>query len=286
MAERKNVLLDFSKTRKIDSSGMLVIVAEIDRAQRMGGHGQRFFCKLPDDACEETRIVRQVLDQIDLLDRVNHPPIHEEKSHFHSSVKNWRYATGTRVNEEPGDVLEKHEGRIAPALMQKMQIGLMEAITNSLHHAYMADRNDECGPFSERRWWMFTHEADGLLQVIVCDLGIGISRSLPIVWKKHFLRRFSSLFSGEHPDVAAINIALLLGESSTKENHRGKGMHQIWNAVHESHVGGVAISSGKGHVWYNAKEGRLQQGAFGSEFMGTLISWQVSIESEAAKTDE
>lgn len=285
LQEGRSVVLDFSQTRKIQASGMLVVVAEIDRAQRMGGANQRFLSKLPDEICEETKIVRQVLDQIELLERTGNPALSESRDEYDLSVRNWRYATGTRVDEEPGNVLEQHEGRIAPALMEKMQIGLMEAITNSLHHAYRADRQDGCRSFNERRWWMFTHEADGKLQVMVCDLGIGITRSLPLRWDRHFLKKLGSYFGNDHKDVAAIKMALVLGETSTEEENRGKGMHQIWNAAHESDLGGVAIMSGKGHLQYAADTKRQSDGAYDSEFLGTLVNWQVSIHDEASMSD-
>lgn len=285
LQEQRSVILDFSHTRKISSLGMLVVVAEVDRAQRLGKSNQRFLCKLPEQNCEETKIVRQVLDQIEILDRTGHPPLTEDRAGYDKSVVNWRYATGTRVDEEPGDVLERHEGRVAPALMEKMQIGLMEAITNSLHHAYRGDRDDGCGVYRERRWWMFTHEADGLLQVLVCDLGIGIARSLPLKWDRHFLKKLASLFQDDHRDVSAIKMALILGQSSTDEENRGKGMHQIWNAVHETDVGGVAILTGSGHLSYSAETKSQKSGSYDSKFLGTLVSWQVSIQDAASASD-
>lgn len=285
LQDARSVILDFSQTRKIEATGMLITVAEIDRCQRMGIATQRFLCKLPDEKCDETKIVRQVLDQIELLARTDHPKIHDDKSNFHSSVRNWRYATGTRADEEPGDVLEEHHGRIAPALMQRVQIGLMEAIINSLHHAYRAERNDGCKAFRERRWWMFTHEADGRLQVIVCDLGIGISRSLPLKWSKDLLKKLQAIFVGDHHDVASIQMALELGKTSTDEENRGKGLPQIWNALHEAEVGGVGIHSGHGHLSYTAETAREHKGYYTSPLLGTLIAWYVEIDEAAGKVD-
>lgn len=285
LQNNQSVVLDFTKTRAIQASAMLVVVAEVDRAQRMGRPGQRFQTKLPDEVCERTKIVREVLDQIELLARTGHVSVHNDKSDFHETVRYWRYATGTRVDEEPGDVLEKHEGRLSPSLMEKMQIGLMEALTNSLHHAYGADRHDGCRKFKERRWWMFTHEDQGMLQVIVCDLGIGIARSLPLKWDKHFLRKLLNVFSHDSPGVASIKMALVLGQTSTEDENRGKGMHQIWNAVHASSVGGVAIMSGNGHLYYDAATGEEKDGHFDSEMLGTLISWRVPIGGMGEKSD-
>ncbi|MXO64870.1 hypothetical protein [Altericroceibacterium endophyticum] len=265
--------------------GMLVVVAEVDRAQRMGRAEQRIVCKLPDGDSTEAEIVRQVLDQIELLQRTSHAQIHSDRTSFDDSVRHWRYATGTRVDEEPGDVLDEYEGRVAPALMEKMQIGLVEAITNSLHHAYQAGRLDNCREFRERRWWMFTHELDGMLQVIVCDLGIGISRSLPMKWDRNILKKIRNFFRFLPPDLASIKTALVLGETSTEETNRGKGMHQIWNALHESDVGGVVIMSGSSHLAYDAEEAETAEGNYDTSLLGTLISWKVSVSDAARESD-
>jgi len=267
---------------------MLVAVAEIDRAQRMGQTHQLLRCRLPAAEDEEGQIVQQVLDQIGLLERLEHPQIHSDKSVFHDTVRNWRYATGTRIDSKPGDVLYEYEGQLAPSLIQKMNVGLSEAVINSLHHAYARDRGDGCGKFRERRWWMFTSEDDeGHLHVLICDLGIGISKSLslPGKWDRSLLKKFATLFSNDCPDVRAIKTALVIGESSTGEKHRGNGLPQIWNAVHENDVGGVAIFSGHGHVGRSMETGELSDGFYKSGLLGTLISWQVPIGAAGSDSD-
>ncbi|MCW2361640.1 MULTISPECIES: hypothetical protein [Sphingobium] len=281
LSDQRNVVLDFSRTRYLDATGTLAVIAEIDRTQRMGRSDLRFRTKLPEESDKETRIVRQTLDQIELLARTGHPPIYtdEERQEFDSTVINWRYATGTRVDDRPSDVLYEHEGRLAPALLKDMQIGLTEALLNSLHHAYQGSRDDGCREFRERRWWMFTQEEAGMLHVIACDLGIGIRRSLPRTWDRGLLKRITQFFDHECPDVRAIQAALILGESSTGEQHRGNGLPQIWNAVRSSNVGVVGIHTGNGHLSYNADVGTPVTGYFDSEFLGTIVAWTVPIES-------
>lgn len=286
--KRQNVLLDFSRTRKVMAAGMLVTVAEIDRAQRMGQSHQAMRCRLPLGEDEEGRIVQQVLDQIGLLERLDHPQIHADKSGFHDTVRQWRYATGTRIDSRPGDVLYEYEGQLAPALIEKMNIGLSEAVINSLHHAYARVRADGCGTFKERRWWMFTAEdSEGMLHVLICDLGIGIAKSLclPGRWDRALLKKFEGVFSGDCADVRAIKTALVIGESSTGEEHRGKGLPQIWNAVHENEVGGVAIFSGQGHVSRDMETGKPSSGFYRSDLLGTLISWRVPIVAAGSDSD-
>ncbi|WP_174275555.1 hypothetical protein [uncultured Sphingomonas sp.] len=260
---------------------MLLVVAELDRAIRMAPSSQVVQCRLPPPLDHETRVVRQVLEQIGLLHRIGASSQAPSKGddEYDESVRHWRYATGTRVDEKPGDVLEAHEGRVAPALMQSMQVGLAEALINSGHHAYQADRQDGCAPFREKRWWMFTHERDGLLTVTVCDLGIGIPRSLPLTWDRAILKRVGAIFTGVEPQVAAIQMALVLGQSSTGQTHRGRGLPQIWNATQASSAGGVGISSGKAYVGFDSATGVAHDMQFKTDIQGTMISWTFQVEA-------
>lgn len=281
LRKKQDLVLDFRRTTTIKPEGMLLLVAEIDRAIRMGSGDQQVDCRLPAGDDHPARIVRQVLEQIGLLHRIGVGPAPTKNTdrEYDETVRHWRYATGTRVDEQPGDVLELHEGRISPGLMKGMQVGLAEALLNSLHHAYKGDRNDGCAVYNERRWWMFTHERDGMLNVLVCDLGIGIPRSLPMEWDRSFLKRLRSLLVGMPPHVAAIRMALVLGESSTGDEHRGKGLPQIWNATAASNAGGVGILSGRAYVGLNSDTGKEVETQFSTDMLGTLIAWRVPVEA-------
>lgn len=276
LRERVDLVLDFSRTVEIAPAGMLLIYAELDRALRMSSD-RTISCKLPESGTEKATIVCQVLDQIGLLARIGQrPPNLRGDDEHHETVRHWRYATGTRIDERPGDVLEEHEGRITPALMERVQIGLAEALANIMHHAYLRPRDDGCRIYPERRWWMFTREMNGRLDVVVCDLGIGIPKSLPLKWDKRFLAKVAQIFGNCTPDEAAIQTALILGESSTGDEHRGKGLPQIWNAVRESPGGEVGIWSEKAYVGHNPTDGEWST-SYSTPVQGTLVSWSLSI---------
>ncbi|RDE04674.1 hypothetical protein [Sphingomonas aracearum] len=284
LRDKRDVILDFSRTRLIQADAMLVLVAEVDRAMRMGLTKQVIRCKLPNGVDQESQIVCEVLEQVELLKRIGQqsPAAKRQDNDFHESVRHWRYATGTRVDEKPGDVLDQHEGRISEGLMTGVQTGLSEALVNSLHHAYRADRLDGCAPFNERRWWMFTREANGLLDVLVCDLGIGIPRSLPLSWDRNLLKKLMGIFGKSSPDVASIQMALILGETSTGEVNRGKGLPQIWNATRTSSAGSVGILSGKAYVGYDVASGEEFSGSYESSLLGTLVNWTFPVDAADA----
>ncbi|WP_157082184.1 hypothetical protein [Sphingomonas pruni] len=280
--KKQDLIVDFSHTAHLHATGMLALMAELDRAIRMTGGRRTIRCRLPSRKTERGKIVGQTFDQIGLFELIKQaPPVEHATESFDESVRHWRYATGTRIDERPGDVLDKHEGRIAPAVMEGMQKGLAEAIVNSLHHAYAEPREDGCAKFGERRWWMFTHEKDGMLSVIVCDLGIGIPRSLPLNWSSKLLRSIAGLFEGDAADVVAIKSALELGKSRTGAGHRGKGLPQIWSATQNSKNGTVGIHSNRGYVGTTNDREDISR-SFRERFMGTLVWWRVPTEAAIA----
>jgi len=275
------VVVDFTNTRVMEAPGTLLFMAELDRGLRMAKSAQRVTCKLPSSDCHEAELVREVLHQIGALDLLGYDTSHLCSDDYHETVRHWRYATGTRVDETPGDLLEHSEGRVAEALMKGMHVGVAEAITNSLHHAYGASRDDGCGHFSERRWWMFTAEQNGMLEVVVCDLGIGIRRSLPMKWPKSMIGKIFKALERRDLDTASIQLALVIGETSTGEDNRGRGLPQIWNAIRMASVGLIHIMSDKGFVGYNADGQSEQHTQYRGSIHGTLISWKVPIDVAA-----
>lgn len=79
--------------------------------------------------------------------------------------------------EQFAELFEEFDGRIKN--FKQLYEGMVEAMANSVAHAYLSERGDgfELTP-DTKRWWAFWQERAGKLSVVICDLGIGISRSL------------------------------------------------------------------------------------------------------------
>jgi hypothetical protein len=123
---------------------------------------------------------------------------------------------------------------------------------------------------------MFTREVDGQLEVIVCDLGIGIPRSLPLSWNRKMLGKLREAFNGDGPDVAAVKSALILGETSTEQKNRGKGLPQVWAATTAAPDGAVGIFSDRAYVRNTAKQG-VESAHFVDRVLGTIVWWKVPV---------
>lgn len=252
--DRKRVHIDFSETKRMFTCGTLLFISEVDRALRVTNASSYIECVYPRD-----RIVSQVLQQIGFYrligkrDRLN-------TDSFDESVKYWQIATGTQaLGQEFDPILSKYEGQITKALQSSLYKGVTEAMTNCSQHAYVEERGDGVSlEREEKRWWMFSQEKDGRLDVAICDLGIGIPRSLPrkkipgwIEAINLFLDKFS--LGGKSPDCAMIKAAIEIGATRTDLPYRGKGLRQIADVVVQSGGGRLTIHSNSGGYFYSPK---------------------------------
>lgn len=271
-SRRKGVAIemDFSGIELVYPSGAVLLLAEIDRAVlgQLQSHSVR--CKR-----RQGTIADQVLQQIGIYERLG---IACEVPPDAESVRHWRSASGVLSDgAKGGSILESYEGRLAEGISKGLYEGIVEAMTNTLHHAYLGQIGTQLRHRIGRRWWMLSQERDGLLSVAICDLGIGIPRSLPrspsFPWES--IKRLWQTLRLDGSDASAIKVALQLGKTRTEQKGRGKGLSEIVEAVRLSERGRVIISSNKG-VFTSAPNDNYV-GNHSHSIRGTLIHWQVPI---------
>jgi hypothetical protein len=261
------VVVDFRATKTIYPTGGLLLFAEIDRIKRTVGHGRPMLCRPSNN-----EIVDQVLQQTGIYERFRHV---SARAATDESVVHWRQATGVKVQgSDAGQMLENCEGKLAEPLKTGLYSGVTEAMTNSVQHAYIADREDGVTKGGEKRWWLFSQERDGILSFVICDLGIGIPKSLPKV--NSGLKKLIDVFASDRADVESIRLASELGKTSTSAPYRGKGLPEILNAARESEQGACMIYSNRGQFGYGAGSQAVEN-QFSDSIYGTLIEWRVPI---------
>lgn len=200
-------------------------------------------------------------------------------------VKHWQVASGNSVDgERTAPIIAEYERLFSLADAQRMYVGLTEAMTNSKQHAYKRARGDGTGKLAEdSRWWMLCQKKDGKLYVAICDLGIGIPRSLR-EGSKWTLKQVTELVKsfGGRRDSAFIKAAVLLGRSSTDEEHRGKGLQDIKAVFDVMPTGTLRILSNRGTYSYLAEDGTEQLTDHSSSILGTLVVWLIPLPPEAS----
>ena len=178
-------------------------------------------------------------------------------------VIHWRIAEGPRSDVDPGLLepimadIEEVTGLASHPVFQ----GIIESIGNCAEHAYKVHPDVTWAMPESPSWWVFQQVKDRVLMVVVCDLGIGVNRALPLtlaneqgLMKKlmHLVRRTK----GE--DTRALLAAMEYGRTSTGLHERGRGMKNA-HAVIDDHGEGVfyAISNKGCYVYKKASPGSM-----------------------------
>ncbi|MEL7707444.1 hypothetical protein AAG593_04895 [Citromicrobium bathyomarinum] len=273
-----NILLDFSPTEAIASSGAVFLIGELDRAlanQKTLIQARR----------SSVPLVEEVLQQIGIYEKLG---IECDINPTSESVIHWQVASGTLAEgDKSGTILESYEGRLPEGLTKGLYDGLVEAMTNTIHHAYPDNaegrrRRRNLG----RRWWMLSQERDGELTVAICDLGIGIPRSLPRskTYEANTVREFWRNTGLDQSDASAISVAVQIGRTRTGLKQRGFGLADIVSSANEAVNGRVLITSNKGI--FVAKDGDDSVYNHRRSVNGTLIHWAVPIAQESGHDDD
>lgn len=296
--ENLKICFDFSKTKVMNCEGTLYLLAELDTLTLT--NPSITFDIIPS---QET-VVNQVLEQTGILKLLKQTKLKLNRDDFDESVKYWRYASGYNSeieSEESNLMLDAFERMLSKTDSQSIFTSLTEAFTNSHHHAYEAKRYPSQTKIV-KKWWLFSQEKGDELTVCVCDLGIGIPRSLtidtPNVKKQWFIDLREFLFKHKEKfdsDSASIKAAVEIGNTRTSLPNRGKGLPQIIEKINTAcdNKASIAIFSNKGSYIINRgyvldrPKTDIINGfsiPYTESIDGTLIVWQIPIDPEFSES--
>lgn len=273
---RPRIEINFKHTTQVHSCGMLLVLAETDRLVRALAGRCVITCTYPLE--QKVEKVLQQIGFLRLLGKAHRLEITEDDR----DVFHWRFATGTAVEPSEADPILKGIKSQIPKTFRKIVVGVEEAMDNAVHHGYIDSRGDRVSlqlpGCDERRWWLFAEVLDEWLHVVFCDLGIGISGSLPRSWSEEvgdLMRLTASKGTRDHRMIAR---AFELGRTRTKKEHRGKGLKNIATAARE--LGGVlTIHSNAGSMRYDYRDDKHppEPRGYRRSIMGTLVQWSIPL---------
>ncbi len=273
--QNRKVVINFKRTELTHSCGTLLVVAEVDRMVRALGEKCDIGCTYP-----KTEKVEKVFQQIGLLKLLNKEhrlEITEEDR----DVYHWRFATGIEVDPIQADPIFKGIKEQVPKTFRKIVVGVEEAMDNSVHHAYIAQRGDRLSGTAEsdaRRWWLFAEVLDEWLHVNFCDLGIGIPKSLPSNWSEEAGDLVRLVVTRGKKDVRMIRRAFEVGRTRTEQEHRGKGLKNIASAARD--LGGLlTVHSNGGCVRFDYRNNseRVHEISHKRSILGTVVQWSIPL---------
>jgi len=270
-AAAPRITIDFRGTRKMDAGGTILFYAELHRLQALFPH-VRFGC-LP----SRTNKVNQVLQHLEIFRQLGHQSSVTPRL---PDVVSWRHASANLVDcKSAGKVIEAYESLSHPNA-KLLYRACSEAITNVLMHAYEDDRDDGLPTPGEKRWWMFCREDSDALTMMVCDLGIGIPRSLPAKHAGEALGKIVSAITGGAiaNDASMIEAAFELARTRTQREHQGKGLSDLRKIIDANNGARLLLFSNKGLVIIDSGGQPVKYG-FTDSILGTVIGWRLPLES-------
>lgn len=202
-------------------------------------------------------------------------------------VVHWRVAEGTSDRADPaliGDITEDIE-RVTGVTPHPIYQGIVESIANCVEHAYQPHPEVTRALPTSPGWWVFQQVKDGELTVIVCDLGIGIHRALPLSLADEpgLLQRLRASLdlALKGRDVRALKAAMEIGRTSTKRRERGRGMRNAHNVIDEVGKGTFFAISNKGFYRYtrtkNTQNAARESLSLRHSINGTMLGWRLPL---------
>lgn len=268
-----SVTLDFSSVRKLVVDGTLLFKAELHRLLEVVDSPPRIQCKRASN-----KKVEQVFVQVGIYGLLG---VHCTIKPIDDDVVMWRSAVGANADgSQYEEIFNEYDGEIADAMQDRLYVPVTEAMSNVVHHAYIAARQDGIDTAKDcRKWWMFSQQRGGNLTVALCDLGAGISGTLPLT--KPWLWTLLKAVGRDVRDGRAIDEAIKESTTRTLQSNRGKGLGQIVRTIGEHEMGRVMIMSNKGA--YSLDRGRKHVSNYPASILGTLILWELPLPEQVNK---
>ena len=268
--------INMKDVHRMSVDATLLFKAELSRLIEL--HSIRFTAIAPTSSRAQQVLKQTGIDQLLNL-KIDIEPSREDVIH-------WRIAEGPRdeVDTSNLEIITEDIEEVTGMKTHPVYQGIIESIGNCVEHAYK-DHPDVTWKMPERPgWWIFQQVKEGRLMVVVCDLGIGVNRALPLTLanEEGALKKLIHLFrrtKGE--DARALLAAMEYGRSSTKRQERGKGMQNAHAVIDDHGEGDFYAISNRGCYTYNRRpqstKGQSNAVRLRHSIHGTILGWSLPL---------
>ena len=271
--------MDFRTIEILSPAATLMLAAELDRWRRVGEFRPNVL-----DVDEWNPEVRRLLFEMGLFDllEVANPPTPQPTAESQRFV---RFVTGRGARGEDAVAMRQAIEEVAGAVPERRGIydGIVESMTNVVHHAY-PDNGRYDVPVFTGTWWMAGSYDPTIrqLRILFYDQGVGFPATLP---RQSNWEQVRGLIKAVVPDDGAMIAAAFEWRRSsdgrrsrTGLKHRGRGLARIIGVVDSVTDGRVRILSGRGEYTYDRQAGGKASNN-PSALGGTLIQWELTLPS-------
>lgn len=277
LLQDKPIFLDFDKLKGISPAASIVLIAEIYRSwktrnKKIVGKNLR------------TCLLRQQFQEMGFYDLLEIREIKTGKKlrQISANKKYIKFATDIEDNGQIAEnirstIYDYDKFSLSEEMKKNLYSGLLECMSNVSQHAYDEKFAKYIKfPYNDRRWWasgyVDTRNKEVMIQFY--DQGAGIPNTLPSKLMEKAIG-FISL----SPDNYFIKLATEIKQSSTKEDHRGKGLPQIIDVIKTCGNGELRIISNKGDCTirhnHNTQETEYLLNENRLSLAGTLVQWKI-----------
>lgn len=272
----KELQIDMSGVKRMYADATLLFKAELSRLIEVK---KTRITAIPPNLDRTNQVLKQTgIDSL-LNIKIDGDPNREDVVH-------WRIAEGPREIVD-SNLLEPIMADIESVTgMESHPVyqGIIESIANCVEHAYKLHPEVNRKMPQNPGWWVFQQVKEGILQVVVCDLGIGVRRSLPLTFSKEkgvFKKLMHIVRSAKGRDIRALLAAVEYGRSSTGSKQRGMGMRNAHKVVNDLGEGSFVMMSNTGCYIYNKKidqsEGNFSTAKLRHSIQGTILGWRLPL---------
>lgn len=277
--KRQSIKVDFKHLKSISPSCALVLASEMHRFLMIRNNKTKFRVFDFDKWDHNIKILFRDMGMFDLLKVNNIASTFLAEASLSQGTRYIPFITNNNVYGPDAVSLRQQLTNLIRQEVPdhtKLQNGLIEAMTNVVHHAYPVDFQSK-SKLKEQPWWMTASfdSNNNRLNIIFFDHGLGIPKSLP----KTNVEYVKSLLALIDNDAEMIRAATQIGRTSTKARHRGKGLPQIIEYGQYSEGSTVAIRSNKGVYILTKKDGHQADKVYNvpKALQGSLIEWQINL---------
>lgn len=262
----KSFTLDFSSVKEIQPAAMLLLFAHLKYVMYKNALIKVSGILPKSTNSKVSQVIKQIgLSSIILCENDSNP---SDEDVIHWQVVSGREADGSKTEF----ILQAIEKCYGDEVVEGLYEGVTEAMINVRQHAYKSDIQID---IEGDEWWLFFQIKDGMFHISICDLGIGIPKSLN---DNHYDKNkgIFQYFTHKRRDSDAIKAAIKLGKSRTKEENRGKGLPQIVYALQDVEGSKISILSGHGIYIRTDTEYQIDRD-FRTPIRGTVLNWSLPL---------
>lgn len=278
----KKIYICFRNTIHISAAAGLFLLAKLETLKSNHRDLKYIVAKPPIKTSSkgEQHVVDSVLNRIGIYAALG---VKSREMIETPSVKCWEVIRGELVDSEiAGNLLETITEKMGTDYTDLYR-PLIEAMSNSVEHAYRDDLYDSNKNNNKNKWWCFAAIMNNKLILLICDLGVGIPKTLKLTQGEKVLAKLTE-FLGKPLvlDSEHIKASLQVKRTRTKLGYRGKGGTDLQSIIENFENAQLRIISNKGNYRYTHRKKARPELMWDAKHSinGTIVEWSVPLPNE------